>query len=259
MALHKKAVADTIYWVSSVLVLLQPGYASVFFVQSLVELVNAQFAVDTVIKRVQTAAAVNFDTSTSALVELKKAGVDERIIVAMLERSKDSPEGKPGPDASPPAAARGFGRANEPKDAAAKGVEVAPKEPAKKKGVRAGSFTFDLGGCKASGDRVTCELMITNTDNIEKEIEFTLAGNSSTMIDDKGNERKASESRIADRIDRQAMPLAPSIPVSAKVVFEGLQEQARSLNPPESLTSCQKPSPLYSIHSDRPFSRTALG
>src|SRR5215213_325941 len=117
--------------------------------KDIVELVKAQFAVDTVIKRVQTAASVNFDTSTSALVELKKAGVDEKIIVAMLERSKDSPERNPERDAPPAADAREAGRGNDPKDAAAKTVAVAQNEPAKKKSVRAGSFTFDLGGCRA--------------------------------------------------------------------------------------------------------------
>jgi Caspase domain len=78
-------------------------------------------------------------------------------------------------------------------------------------------FTFDLNGCKASGDNITCEFMVINSVDSEKQIgvsRYPLP----TMIDDKGNQYKASISQIGNEREN-LLPLAANVPVKGWVTF----------------------------------------
>lgn len=55
--------------------------------QDVVEMVQAKLLPETIIKVIQQAPAVDFDTTPQALIALKKASVDERVIEAMLSKA----------------------------------------------------------------------------------------------------------------------------------------------------------------------------
>lgn len=90
-------------------------------------------------------------------------------------------------------------------------------------------FTFDLQECRISGATVACELTITNNDNLEKGIRFGYAYYRSLMLDDKGSEYKSSDSRLANREDNSMMQLASGITVKARVIFERVTTQPKTI------------------------------
>lgn len=178
-----------------------------------VDLVKAQFSADTIIKKIQTAASVNFDTGTEDLIKLKNSGVEEKIIRAMLDRDTST---------SPV-------RSSSPPTGVIDGTNSQEKEKPKKFSVKEKFFTFDLKACKNSGGDIVCELMITNNDNSSRGIQFGYTHYRSFMIDDKGNEYKASDNKIANREDSGMMLLGNGLTVRARVVFDNVPSDTASI------------------------------
>lgn len=182
-----------------------------------VEMVKAQFAVDTIIKKIQTTSLIKFDTSTEALKVLKKAGVDEKVLIAMMDREAmlnrtNNASANNAPQVVYEVGSDGVLR------------EVASKD--KKFSVKESFFTFDLKTCKNSGGDIVCNLMITNNDKLPKVIRFWYE---SLMLDDKGNQYKASELKLANTEGTRLMTLAFDAPVNARVVFNNVSSQPTSI------------------------------
>jgi hypothetical protein len=183
-----------------------------------VELVKAKFSADTIIKKIRTASAVKFDTSTSALIELKNAGVEETIIQVMLDRASSNASVVSGNGPERVIGGDGLTRI----EPSAKTTDSKEKEQPKKFSVTAQSFTFDLDWCKSSGDAIICEYTVTNRSDVNKDI--GVGRNSpSTMVDEKGNPYRSSSNQIG--MERDGMqPLSSNIPIRGKVVFEGIEK-----------------------------------
>lgn len=176
-----------------------------------VSLVKAKFSADTIIKKIQTTASVNFDTGTEALIELKNSGVEERIITAMLDRAATNSPGKSG--------GTGSAGGTNPSVNVTTSQE---KEKPKKFSMKAKYFTFDLIGCKGVGDTIQCDLRATNNDkDRERELVYPY-GSISTMIDDTGNRIRAYTQTIAGSRGGREM-LKEGVPVSVSVTFGGLK------------------------------------
>lgn len=87
-------------------------------------------------------------------------------------------------------------------------------------------FTFELSGCRRTGQRITCEFSVTN--NAKEDREFILYGSdnnaeSSRLIDSTGNEVYASASQLGsaatDRRRYLTLPLIPQVPINASLTF----------------------------------------
>jgi hypothetical protein len=184
-----------------------------------VDLVKAKFSSDTIIKKIETATSVNFDTGTDDLIKLKNSGVDEKIIQAMLDKSAPIS----------PSKSSGINWAELSKEDAngtssPMTVELSPqKEKPKKFSIKAKSFTFDLEGCKASGDTIACEYMVTNNSELEKKIGAS-RNSPSTIIDERGNQYKSSGNQIGG-VQDSMQPLASDIPMRGKVIFQNIEKQ----------------------------------
>jgi hypothetical protein len=180
-----------------------------------VELVKAKFSTETIIKKIRTASAVKFDTNTSALIELKNAGVEETIIQVMLDRA---------PSNASVASGNGTARAigDDVLTRTEPSAKTKDKEQPKKFSVTVQSFTFELDWCKISGDAIICEYTVTNRSDVNKDI--GVGRNSpSTIVDEKGNSYRSSSNQIG--IERDGMqPLSSNIPIRGKVVFEGIEK-----------------------------------
>jgi hypothetical protein len=176
-----------------------------------VSLVKAKFSADTIIKKIQTAASVSFDTGTDALIELKNSGVEEKIITAILDRGATNTPVKPS----------GIDGAS----GASTSVNVPTsqeKEKPKKFSTKVKYFTFDLSECKGVGDTIKCDLRVTNNDkDRERELVYPY-GSIPTMIDDTGNRIKAYTKTIAGSAGGREM-LTEGVPVSVSVTFGGLK------------------------------------
>lgn len=188
-----------------------------------VDLVKAQFSADTIIKKIQTATSVNFDTGTDDLIKLKNSGVEEKIINAMLDRSVSSQpvrSSKPGGVEIEPYVVSGT-------SSSGKTQSSKEKEKVNKFSIKKKNFTFDLVGCKASGDAITCEYMVTNNSDLKKEI-GTSRNNPSIITDEKGNRYKSSSNQIAGVQDNM-QPVDYNISIRGKVIFEGIEQQPKDI------------------------------
>jgi hypothetical protein len=214
--------------------------------KDIVEMVKAEFSVDTVVKRIQTVLSVNFDTSTQALIGLKKEGVDERIIRAMLERSKASENNdskNTGDDETV--------RYRVPSIA---GSTTQEKEKSKKFSLKKRYFTFDLNGCRNIGDTIKCELRVTNNDKeTERELVYPY-GTTPTMIDESGIRINSALKTIAGHTGGREM-LKEGIPVNVSVTFQGLNNPTgtiKLLSIPFSTTPVAS-GPVAGVKSDDMF------
>jgi hypothetical protein len=183
-----------------------------------VDLVQAKFSADIIIKKIQTAPSVNFDTGTDALIKLKNSGVEEKIVSAMLDRaalsspvrSSDSPRVEIDRNAVNVAST------------SANGSNSQEKEKLNKFTLKKKFFTFDLTGCKGVGDTIKCELRVTNNDkDMERELVYPY-GSTPTMIDEKGNRINSATKTIAGHTGGREM-LTEGVPVSVSVTFQGLK------------------------------------
>lgn len=106
--------------------------------QDVLALVGADLSDEVILAKMSTAQATAFDTSAEALVKLKKAGVSERVIMAMLgiDRPHDAPSGRPSSAerTSRPAESR------QPSTPAAVSVSVAPPDTTSIEGREAGIY-----------------------------------------------------------------------------------------------------------------------
>lgn len=201
--------------------------------QDIVDMVKAQLSAELIIKEIQTADSVNFDTSPQEIIKLKKSGVEERIIMAMLERAKV----KQGQDVDPDVAGEGKSRPDKPgqkvyinedgtygpeieKAVKAAGEKSAVTVKSEKQSVKAKAFTFELDTCGLSGDVITCDVMVTNNASESMQLRFLYV---STMVDDQGNEFRAAQKSIGGN-DSSEATLSRGVPVRARLVFEGIQK-----------------------------------
>ena len=183
--------------------------------EDVIKMVKARLSSDLIIKQIQSTLLVDFDCSPQGLIDLKNAGVDERISNAMMDRSKELEDRS---------------RVNKSGDPEEQDRPLDAKKRAKKQVVKKMGFTFELDLCKASANTIVCEAMITTSEN-KKQLTFGWGSFFSTMIDDSGNEHQASESKLAERQETNAfmMPLSPGVPVRAKVVFAGIENESSVL------------------------------
>jgi hypothetical protein len=171
-----------------------------------VELVQAKFSAEFIIKKIQTADSVNFDTGTDELIKLKNSGVEEKIINAMLDRAASN------------LPARGSNIID--------GTNI--QEKANKFSLKKKFFTFDLTGCKSVGDTITCEFMVANNDkNKDREIIYPY-GSTPTMIDGKGNRIKSTIKKIAGHGEGR-QKIKEGAPVNGSVTFEGLKDPPKTI------------------------------
>lgn len=188
-----------------------------------VELVKAKFAADTIIKKIQTASAVNFDTSTSALIELKNSGVEETIIQAMLDRSSlnaSVASGTPIRVSGEDGVSRRTRLMNS--------TDSKEKEQSKKFSLKKLFFTFDLTGCKGVGETIQCELLVTNNDKDMKRELIYPYGSTPSMYDEKGKLIYAATKTIAGHTHGREV-LSDGVPVSITVAFQGLKNLPASI------------------------------
>jgi len=113
---------------------------------------------------------------------------------------------------------------------------IPPEKPyiAMKK-VEANNFTFELEKCKRSGTNVTCDLLITN--NNDEDIEVNIIGSHaaygySRIIDDLGNEYKANLAKIGKNKNdsRVSTCFVQGVPTRAVLYFEGVSSELKYLS-----------------------------
>jgi hypothetical protein len=117
-----------------------------------------------------------------------------------------------------------------------KGIEVGasivspsqakPKTVAKEE---AQKFIFNLKGCQLSGQNVNCDLLITNKDENDRELDIY----SSRMFDDRGNEYKAHEGQLGVKKGKPSWLeniLVSGIPTKASVTFEKVSKMASAIS-----------------------------
>jgi hypothetical protein len=97
--------------------------------------------------------------------------------------------------------------------------------------VKARFFTFNLQQCKISGASVNCDLLITNDESREREIEFFQLDRSpiSKLFDEQGNEVHIKTNSIANRRRNADATLLPGIAVKATATFEGVAPDSRQI------------------------------
>jgi TolB-like protein len=92
------------------------------------------------------------------------------------------------------------------------------------------NFTFELLQCKMSGNTITCDLLITNTDQdrnllISSDCDWS---HKTRMFDDKGYENKGSEIRIAG--NHNASLLVSGIATRASITFDNISPEANKIS-----------------------------
>jgi hypothetical protein len=97
--------------------------------------------------------------------------------------------------------------------------------------VKARFFTFNLQQCKVSGATVNCDLLITNDESREREIEFFQLDRSpiSKLFDEQGNEVHIKTNSIANRRRNADATLLPGVAVKATATFEGVAPDSRQI------------------------------
>lgn len=203
--------------------------------QDVVDMVKAQFSTELIIKKIQTTDSVKFDTSVQDLKKLKASGVEERIIMAMLETARI----KKGQSVSPKDTVEDKDKQNEPtpnvylnRDGSFGPAFEQVKTPSAKSAVKpeklsvkAKSFTFDLDECRLWGDVIACEVLVTNTREERRQLGFVYV---STIVDDQGNERKATLKSIGGN-DQNSATLQQGVAVRARLTFEGIQKRPKTV------------------------------
>lgn len=194
--------------------------------QDVIDMVKAQLSTELIIKQIQTAEAVNFDTSPQDIIKLKHSGVEEKIIMVMLEMSRTkhgqnvTPEDKDKAQQSTPNRYFNEDGTYGPAIKAAMTPSGESAVKPKKMNVKAKSFTFELDECRLSDNVITCEVMVTSNTRESRRLGFAYV---STMVDDQGNERAAVQKSIGGT-DSNYSNLSDGIAVRARLVFEGIQK-----------------------------------
>lgn len=111
-------------------------------------------------------------------------------------------------------------------------VVTAPSSAKAQQRVEVKDFLFELQGCKASGQTVSCSLLITNKGK-DRDIWITVGRNNmSRIVDDSGNEYRSNKLQIGteERSDWMVQNLLVSgIPTKATISFDNVSPQAKMI------------------------------
>lgn len=169
--------------------------------KDVLEMVKAGLSTDVILKFIDGASSVEFDTSSQAIIELKKAGTDDRISTAILERSRLN-RSATGPN-------KGGDKSNI---------------------VKARTFTFELKECRLIGATTSCALLITNNSSSEQPLAYyRLAPERvSRVVDDEGNQGNPIEGQIGNMRGDYAQ-MVPNVGTKATISFDGVSDEAKTL------------------------------
>ena len=105
--------------------------------------------------------------------------------------------------------------------------------------VVADDFTFELSGCRRSGNNVTCEFAVINNASEDRLLQlfgdnYHISTKSSRLIDANGNEYYPTGSRLGSAVGdtRQLwvrLSLVPQVPTRASLRFEGISAGVSSI------------------------------
>lgn len=168
-----------------------------------VTMVKADLPESTIILAIQQGTP-NFDTSPTALVELKNQGASSKILDAILQaQAKVSNKSE-------------------------SIVSTPVKAPIPKLEYKL--FTFEIKQCTLFGKRLTCEILITNNDR-DKDLQIYYASNtnSSKAIDDSGNEYEPNKIQFGSKEGGSYTRLVTGIPVKLILIFDDLPQSTNSL------------------------------
>lgn len=93
--------------------------------------------------------------------------------------------------------------------------------------VKSNFFKFEMVKCKLSGTLVSCDLIITNQDSMDKKLGFEWNTNGQ-IFDEQGNKSTMSDWVIANKSSDNALLLS-NVPVKANIRFSSVSSQARLL------------------------------
>jgi hypothetical protein len=90
-------------------------------------------------------------------------------------------------------------------------------------------FTFEIHQCRQSGTTVSCDLSITNKDNMDKILKFEWNSNG-RVFDELGNQGTMFDWMIANKSGLGAKPLLlPNVPVKANLKFKNVSGSSKIL------------------------------
>lgn len=105
--------------------------------------------------------------------------------------------------------------------------------------VVADDFTFELSGCRRSGNSVSCEFAVINNASEDRVLQifadnYHISTKSSRLIDANGNEYYPTGSRLGSAVGdaRQLwvkLALVPQVPTRASLRFEGISSSVSSI------------------------------
>lgn len=92
-------------------------------------------------------------------------------------------------------------------------------------------FVFELKECKKLGDRITCELLITNNDKDQwLQVQSSQYDNPTRMIDTKGNENIVAGIQFGAKKGDIRTTLVTGVPVKATILFEPVSTDVDKLS-----------------------------
>jgi hypothetical protein len=104
-----------------------------------------------------------------------------------------------------------------------------PSEDVSRVAVR--QFVFELKECKRLGDRITCQLLITNNDKDQSlRLESSSHSSPTRMIDNNGDEHLAADIQFGAKKGDVETVLVTGIPVKATIVFEPVVPEVEKLS-----------------------------
>lgn len=114
---------------------------------------------------------------------------------------------------------------------AASAQESAPADPIK---VDVKSFVFEIKGCKKLGDRITCDLLVTNTGGDRwlsiRNRQWTVQLGGTRLIDDAGNEYNEPFGRLGVKdLGTEQTVLVTDIPVKATIYFDNVKPESTAV------------------------------
>jgi hypothetical protein len=172
-----------------------------------ITMIKANLPESTIVLAIQKG-SVNFDTSPTALIELKNQGATPKILDAVLQAtSKD---------------------VSKPEKIATLTIKAQmPKVESK-------FFTFEVLQCTLFGKRLTCEILVTNADKDKKLQIFDADRNTPTrIVDNSGNEYKVATvqfgalrgtSIMGRKIYDERVTLVTGVPIKATIIFDNLPQ-----------------------------------
>ena len=115
------------------------------------------------------------------------------------------------------------------------GSSTSKSEPIKSQSIKkivAEGYSFELIQCKLSGSRLTCELLITNTEqDRELLLSIPMESPNSRIVDGEGNEYIAKQFQLGNNKGYHARTkLVTGIPTKVNIIFEDVSQQANKLS-----------------------------